>query len=404
LFDLYSGTSMSSPHVAGLAALMKEVRPKWSPMAIKSALMTSASDVLDGPNTNPLVIFRQGAGHVQPNSAADPGLVFDSKFEDWLGFLCGAGSISTANCTANGIPVLDNISNFNVASIAVGNLVASQTITRRVTNVGDAAATYVPSIQGLTGFDVSVSPPFFTLQRGESKSFTVTLTRTTAALNAYTGGQLTLSGGGTRAGNTQYKVRVPVVVKPVALFAPAEVSGTYSVKFGYTGPFSATARGLVPAITNSGSVATDGVVSAVINIPAGTTHARFSLFDANVSAPSDLDLEVRNPAGTLIAISGGTTSNEEVNLANPAAGAYTVTVVGFATPPSGVNFTLFSWALGSAAAGNMTVTAPSTATTGGSGTIALAFNSLVAGVKYLGSVVYGGDPAVPAPTIVRVDP
>jgi hypothetical protein len=146
-------------------------------------------------------------------------------------------------------------------------------------------------------------------------------------------------------------------------------------------------------------------VSTVINIPAGTTLARFSLFDANVGAPSDLDLEVRNPAGTLIAISGGTTSNEEVNLVNPAAGAYTVTVVGFATPNNApVSFTLFNWALGSAAAGNMTVTAPSSATTGGSGTIALAFSNLVAGVKYLGSVVYGGDPAVPAPTIVRVDP
>ena len=40
-------------------------------------------------NTDPLVIFRQGAGHVQPNRAADPGLVFDSGLNDWLGFLCG---------------------------------------------------------------------------------------------------------------------------------------------------------------------------------------------------------------------------------------------------------------------------------------------------------------------------
>ena len=84
-FNLLSGTSMSSPHVAGLAALLKDLHPDWSPMAIKSALMTTAYDVLDGPNTNPLVIFRQGAGHVKPNSAADPGLVYDSGWNDWLG-------------------------------------------------------------------------------------------------------------------------------------------------------------------------------------------------------------------------------------------------------------------------------------------------------------------------------
>jgi hypothetical protein len=389
--------------VAGLAALMKEVHPRWSPMAIKSALMTTGSDVLDGPNTNPLVIFRQGAGHVQPNNAADPGLVFDSNFNDWLGFLCGT-AINPINCTADGIPVLDP-SDLNTPSIAVGSLVGSRTITRRVTNVSDGSATYRPSITGMAGFNVAFSPSSITLARGQTKSFSVTFTRTTAALNSYTGGQLTLSGGTSKKERDQHNVRVPVVIKPVALAAPTEVNGSFSVKFGFTGPFTATARGLVPAITNAGSVATNGVVDTIVNIPAGTTFARFSLFDANVSAPSDLDLEVYNAAGVLVGGSGSGTSAEEVNLVNPPAGAYKVRVIGFATPGNApVTFTSFSWALGSTAAGNMTVAAPTTATTGATGAITLAFNSLVAGVKYLGSVVYGGDPALPAPTIVRVNP
>ena len=402
LFDIYSGTSMSSPHVAGLAALLKEVHPRWSPMAIKSALMTSAGDVLDGPNTHPLVIFRQGAGHVRPNNAADPGLVFDSAFEDWAGFLCGT-ELGPDFCNTNGIAVL-NPSDLNMPSIAIGALAGTQTVTRKVTNVSGGYATYTAAVTGMAGFQVAVNPPSLTLARGQTKSFTVTFTRTSAALQAYTGGQLTLTGGTSKRKSERHEVRIPLVVQPVALAAPAEVSASFGVKFGYTGPFSATPRGLVAAATSAGSVVTDAVVDIPVTIPAGTTYARFSLFDANVSKPSDLDLEVRDANGNLVGSSGSGTSAEEVNLVNPPAGTYSVRVVGFATGDSATTFTLFNWSLGSTPAGNMTVTAPANAVTGGTGNIGLTFAGLTAGIKYLGSVVFGGDPSLPAPTIVRVDP
>ena len=51
-FDLYSGTSMSSPHIAGLAAFMLGENPGWSPMTVKSAMMTTAYD-LKNPTTHP---------------------------------------------------------------------------------------------------------------------------------------------------------------------------------------------------------------------------------------------------------------------------------------------------------------------------------------------------------------
>jgi subtilisin family serine protease len=412
-FNLYSGTSMSAPHVTGVAALLMQRHPTWSPMAIKSALMTSAYDVLDGLNTDPAVIFSQGAGHIKPNSAADPGLVYDSNINDWLAFLCGTtNGVGPSTCTAlKNAGYSFDPSDFNGASIAIGDLAGVQTIKRTVTNVGGASATYTATTTGLTGIGVVVSPSTINLAPGASATYTVTFTRTTATLGAYVGGQLTWNGAG-------HAVRSPMVIKPVALAAPAQVSGTggaisYPVKFGYTGPFTATARGLVAATTNTGSVSTDAdgnfnpvvgpeAVKFDVVVPAGTTYARFSLFNSSTTpATSDLDLYVYRGT-TLVAASGSGTSDEEANLLNPPADTYTVWVHGFATAnPS--TFTLWKWVLGSADAGNMTVTAPASATTGASGTIGLSFSGLAPATKYLGSVVYGGSSNLPNPTIVRVD-
>jgi len=407
LFDLYSGTSMSSPHVAGLAALLKQLHPGWSPMAIKSALMTTAYDVLDGgtpaPNTNPVLIFRQGAGHVDPNRAANPGVVYDSGWSDWLGFLCGT-QLPTSFCTSSGIPVL-NPSDYNSPSIAIGALTGAQTVTRRVTNVSGNPLT-ISAAATTAGFTAVVTPSTLTLAAGETKSFTVTFTRTTAALNAYTGGQLTWSGNG-------YTIRSPLIVFPVALAAPTQVSGSYDVKFGYTGAFAASARGLVAAATTQGTVAddpTDGACSLAspnaqlipVVIPSGTTYARFSLFDADVAPGADIDLCVANSSGTIVGSSGSGTSAEEVNLLSPVAGNYTVVVQGWGVAGSSP-YKLHAWVLGGTAAGNMTVTAPATATVGQTGTIAITTNGLAAGTKYLGSVAYGGAAGLPNPTIVRID-
>lgn len=409
-FDLYSGTSMSSPHVAGLAALMKEAKPAWSPMMIKSALMTTGTDVLDGgtpaPNTNPVLIFRQGAGHVQPNSALDPGLVYDAGWNDWLSFLCGAQP--GGGCT--GVTPIDP-SNLNQASIAIGDMAGVQTVKRRVTNVSGASLTVNATVSGMTGFTAVVSPSSLTLAKGETKEFSVTFARDTATLNAYTGGQLTWTGGG-------YTVRSPIVVRPVALAAPASVSSnggpiSYPVTFGYTGSFTASARGLVAAATTSGTVAddpTDGACSLTtpnaqqvqVIIPAGTTYARFALFDADVSPGADIDLCVFRGT-TLVGSSGSGTSAEEVNLLNPAADTYTVVVQGWGVVGSSP-YKLHTWLLDSSAAGNMSVAAPGSGNVGTVGTIGLSFSGLAAGTRYLGSVAYGGAAGMPNPTIVRVDP
>ncbi|PIA50859.1 hypothetical protein AQUCO_01200261v1 [Aquilegia coerulea] len=96
-FNIISGTSMSCPHVSGLAALLKKAYPTWSPGAIKSALMTTAynldnsgktlSDLAGGESTP----FVHGAGHVDPNRALNPGLVYDLNVDDYIAFFCSIG-------------------------------------------------------------------------------------------------------------------------------------------------------------------------------------------------------------------------------------------------------------------------------------------------------------------------
>jgi hypothetical protein len=410
LFDIYSGTSMSSPHVAGLAALFKQKYPGWSPMAIKSALMTTGYDVLDGgtpaPNTNPVLIFRQGAGHVAPAKAFNPGLVYNSSFDDWLSFLCGAQP--GGGCT--GVTPMDP-SDLNQASIAIGDLAGLQTVKRKVTNVSGGPLTVSAGVTGMLGFTTTVTPSTLTLAPGQTGEFTVSFVQTSAAPNAYTGGQLTWTGGG-------YSVRSPIVVRPVALAAPAAVASngtavSYPVTFGYNGAFTATPRGLVAAAITAGSVADDPTDSACsltspnavllpVAVPVGTTYARFSLFDADVNAGADIDLCVFNGT-TLAGSSGSGTSAEEVNLLNPAAGNYMVVVQGWGVVGTSP-FKLHTWLLDSTDAGNMAVAAPATAVLGTTGTIGLSFSGLTVGTKYLGSVAYGGVAGLPNPTIVRVDP
>jgi hypothetical protein len=104
----------------------------------------------------------------------------------------------------------------------------------------------------------------------------------------------------------------------------------------------------------------------------------------------------------LVGTSGSGTSAEEVNLLNPAAGNYTAVVQGWGVVGSSP-FKLHTWLLDSADAGNMTVSAPASATTGGTGAINLTFSGLAPGTRYLGSVAYSGAVGMPNPTIVRVD-
>ena len=384
-------------------------------MTIKSALMTTGYDVLDTnadgtPISDAARIFRQGAGHVRINAAANPGLVFDSNWNDWLAFLCGVQP--GGGCT--GVTPI-HPSELNVPSIAFGALPGAQTVKRKVTNVSGSSATYTPSVSGMVGFDVEVAPMSLSLAAGETKEFSVTVTRTTATLNAYRGGQLTWSDG---AGTS---VRIPIVARPVALAAPAAVSSTdgapisYSVTFGYTGPFTALPRGLVAPTIDAGTVTQDpdqtfdpadpaGTVAIPVVIPVGTTYARFALFDEDVAPGSDIDLYVYQ--GANLVGSSGVVHRPSRSISRSGSDRRADSAHGIrarrGVPAGSTPFALHSWSIPAVSVGNMTVSAPAAATLGSTGTIIVTPDPALPSGRWLGSVAYAGAAGIPAPTIVSV--
>jgi hypothetical protein len=363
---------------------------------IRSALVTTASRV---DNTGAPIaggFFAYGAGEVVPADANDPGLVFDAGFVDYLGFLCGSGQLAAPYCPSIAI----NPANLNQPSIGVSALTGVRTVTRTVTNVSGETERYTCSAS-VPGFTAKVSPAAFTVKKHTKQALTVTFTRDTAPFLAYAQGLLSCSG------NKGHQVASPVALRPVVLDAPTEIASTgaalsYLVKAGYSGSFSATAGGLVPATTFDGSVSDNESVSYDVVVPAGTALARFSLFDETTTPPGgDLDLEVRDSSKNLLGYSGGATAAEQVDLQNLPAGTYNVKVVGYATAnPS--SFTLFTWAVG-AGVGNMVVTAPATVTVGGTANVGLSFTGLLPATRYLGTVGYGGGAASAPATVVRVN-
>jgi len=409
-FDFYSGTSMSSPHIAGIAALIIQAHPDWTPMMVKSALMTTASQLTNEGNPIPGSVFGYGAGQVVPNSAYDPGLVYNAGWNDWLGFLCGTGQLQASYCPVIGIDPSD----LNYPSIAIGALAGSQTVFRTVTNVGPAG-TYQVSVDPPSGIDVTVDPASLTLAKGESASYSVTFTaNTSAVINAWTFGSLTWTHG-------QHAVKSPIAIIPVAIAVPAEMHGagtdgslSFDVTFGYTGDYTAAPHGLEPALMTDGYVEDDPTDSFVpfgpgttlhfITVPAGSAYARFSLFDAYTDGNDDLDLYVYYPSGAFAGGSGSGTSAEQVDVANPPAGDYYVFVHGWGTDGPDANYTLFSWAVPAApGSGNMTLTAPAAATLGATETITVDWFGLDPGTKYLGAVSHSDAAGLLDLTLIAVD-
>ncbi|KAG6692355.1 hypothetical protein I3842_10G110700 [Carya illinoinensis] len=190
-FAMMSGTSMAAPHVAGLAALIKQKFPSFSPSAIASALSTTASlyDKTGRPimaqrayanpdlNQSPATPFDMGSGFVNATVALDPGLILYSSYDDYVLFLCGINgsapvvlSYTSQNCWDYNSTISG--SDLNLPSIVLAKLNQSKTIQRSVINIA-GNETYSVGWSSPFGVSVKVVPTHFSIASGETQVLTV---------------------------------------------------------------------------------------------------------------------------------------------------------------------------------------------------------------------------------------
>ncbi|KAL8487572.1 hypothetical protein ACS0TY_024038 [Phlomoides rotata] len=223
-YSLLSGTSMACPHIAGVAALLKAAHPDWSPAAIQSAMMTTANHLDNTKQPIKDMAFNYsvatplgiGSGHVDPNRALDPGLIYDNSPQDMVNLVCSMNFTreetqaivrSSYNCS-NSSSDLNYPSFISVFTFEQRGMTLTQNFKRTVTNVGNGAATYKVNLVKPENTRVRIWPKTLVFRKKyEKQSYSLSI-RYTADINVDTQhGSLTWI-----EETGKYTVRSPIVV------------------------------------------------------------------------------------------------------------------------------------------------------------------------------------------------
>ncbi|XP_031378323.1 subtilisin-like protease SBT1.8 [Punica granatum] len=207
-FNIESGTSMSCPHVSGLAALLRAAHPEWSTSAIKRP-------ITDGKDSSVADPWTLGSGHVDPQEALSPGLVYNLTRDDYMAFICGLNytieqvQLVVRDPSVNCSRKFSNLGELNYPSFSV-IMNENRTVidyAREVTNVGAPGSTYQVAIATPRSVAVNVQPMTLAFGPvGDKKRYTVTF-----AANSTNGTDIDKTYGFITWYNREHRVRTPMV-------------------------------------------------------------------------------------------------------------------------------------------------------------------------------------------------
>jgi subtilisin family serine protease len=393
-FGFLSGTSMASPHVAGFGALILAKNPKWSPAVVKSAMMTTASEVKLANGAKNPDVHATGAGQVDPARVLDPGLVYDADVDNYLAFIQGTGIELGMQGVGTTKP-----RDMNVPSFSLGNLTGKIEVTRTVTAL--TPGTYRAKVD-LPGVKVSVNPSVLNFSAaGEKKTFKVSFENQNATLGKFAMGSLTWQGA-------NKNVASPIAVRPQSVVAAKDVaftseggtgSGAIKVVSGANGPIKMTLDGLSKADTTPielvpGNTDASYFEKSVV-VPAGSPLAKFSVFSSDPNA--DFDMYVETPDGPLTVATSS--ASESVSIPNPTPGEYVIYANLYASPNGQATKGSVDASVLVPNVGNATLTPnPLRLGNGNSGSVSLNWEGLLVG-SYIGRITFEG---ASDPTFVSV--
>jgi subtilisin family serine protease len=245
LFQSIAGTSMSSPHVAGGAALVAALHPAWTPGQIKSALMTTATpDVIGNDGVSPTTPFDRGSGRIRLNKAGDPGATFDESGADYAA-------------------LGDELWKANYPSLYVPSMPGKITAQRTLHNETSKAATWRLSVSAPSDLKVTV-PSTLTLPAAGDATFAIAVDGSGLADGQVRHAQVTLSdtpGHRLVFPITVVRGQAPITMTKACTPSTLAVNATTSC-----------------SITATNSSLTDAPVSIVDQVP-----SRLDVVDATVS-------------------------------------------------------------------------------------------------------------------------